>query len=151
MKPTLKKVSKYENKFAKLQKKAAEFNFRNQLKQVKKKEFTLEEEDKEVRMIVFDKIFASKRREPFCKNVFSLPVEGPLKRSLNLSKRKKVLRKYKLENFISTLQLFLFILTAFNSNFISLLFIQLHFIFVYYYPVAYISANLISTDKFIDS
>lgn len=53
MKPTLKKVSKYENKFAKLQKKAAEFNFRNQLKQVKKKEFTLEEEDKEVRMIVF--------------------------------------------------------------------------------------------------
>lgn len=56
MKPTLKKVSKYENKFAKLQKKAAEFNFRNQLKQVKKKEFTLEEEDKEVREIVFDLI-----------------------------------------------------------------------------------------------
>lgn len=55
MKPTLKKVSKYENKFAKLQKKAAEFNFRNQLKQVKKKEFTLEEEDKEVRTIVFDR------------------------------------------------------------------------------------------------
>ncbi|XP_065583803.1 troponin I-like, partial [Artemia franciscana] len=47
VKPTLKKVSKYENKFAKLQKKAAEFNFRNQLKKVKKKEFTLEEEDKE--------------------------------------------------------------------------------------------------------
>uniref|UniRef100_A0A1Y1MTF8 Troponin I n=1 Tax=Photinus pyralis TaxID=7054 RepID=A0A1Y1MTF8_PHOPY len=47
IKPTLKKVSKYENKFAKLQKKAAEFNFRNQLKVVKKKEFTLEEEDKE--------------------------------------------------------------------------------------------------------
>merc|ERR1711992_191865 len=45
--PTLKKVPKYENKFAKLQKKAAEFNFRNQLKTVKKKEFTLEEEDKE--------------------------------------------------------------------------------------------------------
>merc|ERR1711892_486782 len=39
IKPTLKKVSKYENKFAKLQKKAAEFNFRNQLKTVKKKEF----------------------------------------------------------------------------------------------------------------
>merc|ERR1712038_554081 len=38
IKPTLKKVSKYENKFAKLQKKAAEFNFRNQLKTVKKKE-----------------------------------------------------------------------------------------------------------------
>merc|ERR1711988_1768158 len=34
IKPTLKKVSKYENKFAKLQKKAAEFNFRNQLKTV---------------------------------------------------------------------------------------------------------------------
>lgn len=48
VKPTLKKVSKYENKFAKLQKKAAEFNFRNQLKVVKKKEFTMEEEDKEV-------------------------------------------------------------------------------------------------------
>ena len=47
VKPTLKKVSKYENKFAKLQKKAAEFNFRNQLKVVKKKEYTLEEEDKE--------------------------------------------------------------------------------------------------------
>merc|ERR1712029_921168 len=31
IKPTLKKVSKYENKFAKLQQKAAEFNFRNQL------------------------------------------------------------------------------------------------------------------------
>ena len=43
----MKKVSKYENKFAKLQKKAAEFNFRNQLKQVKKKEFELEEEEKE--------------------------------------------------------------------------------------------------------
>lgn len=52
VKPTLKKVSKYENKFAKLQKKAAEFNFRNQLKVVKKKEFTLEEEDKEVRNII---------------------------------------------------------------------------------------------------
>merc|ERR1712228_342946 len=47
IKPTLKKVSKYENKFAKLQKKAAEFNFRNQLKTVKKKEFTMDEEDKE--------------------------------------------------------------------------------------------------------
>lgn len=52
VKPTLKKVSKYENKFAKLQKKAAEFNFRNQLKVVKKKEFTLEEEDKEVCTLV---------------------------------------------------------------------------------------------------
>merc|ERR1712227_755087 len=45
IKPTLKKVSKYENKFAKLQKKAAEFNFRNQLKTAKKKEFTLDEEE----------------------------------------------------------------------------------------------------------
>nr|ACN79503.1 troponin I [Nilaparvata lugens] len=52
VKPTLKKVSKYENKFAKLQKKAAEFNFRNQLKVVKKKEFTLEEEDEEKKGIV---------------------------------------------------------------------------------------------------
>merc|ERR1712241_559848 len=32
IKPTLKKVSQYENKFAKLQKKAAEFNFKTQLK-----------------------------------------------------------------------------------------------------------------------
>merc|ERR1712209_141462 len=47
IKPTLKKVSKYENKFAKLQKKAAEFNFRNQLKTVKKKEFTMDEEEAE--------------------------------------------------------------------------------------------------------
>merc|ERR1712080_584241 len=45
IKPTLKKVSKYENKFAKLQKKAAEFNFRNQLKTVKKKEFAMDEEE----------------------------------------------------------------------------------------------------------
>ena len=45
IKPTLKKVSKYENKFAKLQKKAAEFNFRNQLKTVKKKEFTMDEDE----------------------------------------------------------------------------------------------------------
>lgn len=89
MKPTLKKVSKYENKFAKLQKKAAEFNFRNQLKQVKKKEFTLEEEDKEVRIIVFDKIFASKRHELFVKMFFSYPSKGSLKRLLNLSRRKE--------------------------------------------------------------
>merc|ERR1712038_1868537 len=44
IKPTLKKVSKYENKFAKLQKKAGEFNFRQQLKAVTKKEFTIQEE-----------------------------------------------------------------------------------------------------------
>merc|ERR1711884_481441 len=44
IKPTLKKVSKYENKFAKLQKKAAEFNFRNQLKTVKKKEFSMDDD-----------------------------------------------------------------------------------------------------------
>merc|ERR1711892_894400 len=45
IKPTLKKVSKYENKFAKLQKKAAEFNIKTQLKTVKKKEFTMEDEE----------------------------------------------------------------------------------------------------------
>lgn len=79
MKPTLKKVSKYENKFAKLQKKAAEFNFRNQLKQVKKKEFTLEEEDKEVRTIVFNRIFASRRREYyFFLIVFFLARQRPI-------------------------------------------------------------------------
>jgi len=49
VKPTLKKVSKYENKFAKLQKKAAEFNFRNQLKTVKKKEFAMKEEEEKTK------------------------------------------------------------------------------------------------------
>merc|ERR1712080_514712 len=49
IKPTLKKVSKYENKFAKLQKKAAEFNFRNQLKTVKKKEFAMKEEEEKTK------------------------------------------------------------------------------------------------------
>ncbi|CAG0920123.1 unnamed protein product [Notodromas monacha] len=53
IKPSLKKVSKYENKFAKLQKKAAQFNFANQLKQVKKKEFTLEEEKEEANLNFF--------------------------------------------------------------------------------------------------
>merc|ERR1711868_353765 len=43
VKPSLKKVSKYE----KLQKKAAEFNFRNNLKQTKKKEFTMDDDDKD--------------------------------------------------------------------------------------------------------
>ena len=38
-------MSKYENKFAKLQKKAAEFNIRNQLKTVKKKEFSMDDAD----------------------------------------------------------------------------------------------------------
>ena len=38
-------MSKYENKFAKLQKKAGEFNLRSQLKNVKKKEFTMDEEE----------------------------------------------------------------------------------------------------------
>merc|ERR1712048_898888 len=49
VKPTLKKVSKYENKFAKLQKKAAEFDFRNQLKTVKKKEFAMKEEEEKTK------------------------------------------------------------------------------------------------------
>merc|ERR1712062_668440 len=49
VKPTLKKVSKYENKFAKLQKKAAEFNSRNQLKTVKKKEFSMKEEEEKTK------------------------------------------------------------------------------------------------------
>ncbi len=56
MKPTLKKVSKYENKFAKLQKKAAEYNFRQNLKVVKKKEFSMSEEDSE-RVITSFKVF----------------------------------------------------------------------------------------------
>ena len=53
IKPTLKKVSKYENKFAKLQKKAGEFNFRQQLKAVTKKEYTMEEEGAGVSKIMF--------------------------------------------------------------------------------------------------
>lgn len=86
MKPTLKKVSKYENKFAKLQKKAAEFNFRNQLKQVKKKEFTLEEEDKEVRTIVFDKIFASTSDvNLFLQKCFFFPIRQRSKSFLHCS------------------------------------------------------------------
>ena len=45
VKPSLKRVSKNENKYANLQKKAAEFNFRNRLKTVKKKEFTIEDDN----------------------------------------------------------------------------------------------------------
>lgn len=44
-KPILKKVPKYDNKFAKLQKKAAEFNFRNQLKMVKKPEYQMKDDE----------------------------------------------------------------------------------------------------------
>lgn len=98
MKPTLKKVSKYENKFAKLQKKAAEFNFRNQLKQVKKKEFTLEEEDKEVRMIVFDQILASWRRESFYKKIFCPICRKSTETFFEYINTKGVFQKYKLEN-----------------------------------------------------
>ena len=46
VKPSLKKVTKQENKFANLQKKAAEYNFRQNLKVVKKSEFTIKDEDK---------------------------------------------------------------------------------------------------------
>ena len=52
IKPSLKKVSKYENKFAKLQKKAGEFNLRSQLKNVKKKEFTMDQEEPGVSYIL---------------------------------------------------------------------------------------------------
>ena len=52
MKPTLKKVAKHENKFAKLQSQAAKYQFRNQLKTVKKQEYTLKGEDEAVRKIV---------------------------------------------------------------------------------------------------
>ena len=45
VKPSLKKVSKNENKFAKLQKKAQEFNFRQNLKVVKKPEFSIKDEE----------------------------------------------------------------------------------------------------------
>lgn len=47
MRPILKKVSKYENKFAKLQRKAAECNFRAHLKAVKKRDYSMEDEEKE--------------------------------------------------------------------------------------------------------
>jgi len=45
VKPTLKRVAKHENKFAKLQSQAAKYQFRNQLKTVKKQEYTLKGED----------------------------------------------------------------------------------------------------------
>ena len=64
IKPSLKKVSKYENKFAKLQKKAGEFNLRSQLKNVKKKEFTMDEEEPGVRVRERDiQIMSRKSRE----------------------------------------------------------------------------------------
>merc|ERR1712060_28997 len=75
VKPTLKKVSKYENKFAKLQKKAAEFNFRNQLKTVKKKEFTLEEDDKEQEKKP-DWVLGEKDGKS--KSISEVPAEAPL-------------------------------------------------------------------------
>ena len=46
VKPSLKKVTKQENKFANLQKKAAAYNFRQNLKVVTKSEFTIKDEDK---------------------------------------------------------------------------------------------------------
>ena len=49
VKPTLKRVAKHENKFAKLQSQAAKYQFRNQLKTVKKQEYTLKGEDEGVR------------------------------------------------------------------------------------------------------
>ena len=48
VKPTLKKVAKHENKFAKLQSQAAKYQFRNQLKTVKKQEYTLKEPEEDV-------------------------------------------------------------------------------------------------------
>jgi len=47
VKPTLKKVAKQENKFAKLQSQAAKYQFRNQLKTVKKQEYTLKEPEED--------------------------------------------------------------------------------------------------------
>jgi len=46
VKPTLKKVSKYDNKFKKIEKKGDRVDFKAQLKQVARKEFTLEDLDK---------------------------------------------------------------------------------------------------------
>lgn len=139
MKPTLKKVSKYENKFAKLQKKAAEFNFRNQLKQVKKKEFTLEEEDKEVRTTVFNRIFLSRRREYFfAKLFFSCPSKVYSKRSLNLTKKKKnCAHRSSSRNFLFA---FIYIFPNVHFNF--------HLEFVYLSCTSCISVDLISIDKF---
>lgn len=139
MKPTLKKVSKYENKFAKLQKKAAEFNFRNQLKQVKKKEFTLEEEDKEVRTTVFNRILTSRRRESFfAKLFFSCPSKVYSKRSLNLSKRK---RRYK----VKCLCYYIFTYT-YISKYASIFILNLY-LYIYCIPSSCISADLILIDK----
>ena len=44
----MKKVAKHENKFAKLQSQAAKYQFRNQLKTVKKQEYTLKEQEEGV-------------------------------------------------------------------------------------------------------
>ena len=44
----MKKVAKHENKFAKLQSQAAKYQFRNQLKTVKKQEYTLKEPEEDV-------------------------------------------------------------------------------------------------------
>lgn len=141
MKPTLKKVSKYENKFAKLQKKAAEFNFRNQLKQVKKKEFTLEEEDKEVRIIVIDRIRLGDVTS-FCKNVFSLfPSKRSARAFFGLTKRKKIWQKYNKSNF-STLIIF----PTYHG------YIWRTFLFqIYYIRASYISAIGVPIDRFIDN
>jgi len=46
VKPTLKKVSKYDNKFKKIEKKSERVDFKGQLKTVARKEFTLEDLDK---------------------------------------------------------------------------------------------------------
>merc|ERR1712126_732860 len=75
IKPTLKKVSKYENKFAKLLKKAAEFNFRNQLKTVKKKEFSMDE-DHESEHKKPD--WALGEKEGKSKSVSEVPAEVPV-------------------------------------------------------------------------
>lgn len=140
MKPTLKKVSKYENKFAKLQKKAAEFNFRNQLKQVKKKEFTLEEEDKEVRTIVIDRI----RLEDvtfFDEDFFSAR-QISTQAFFGFIKMKRTLQKYKSK--------FLYFHNFFYLIHITFITFAVIFISNLSSP-RYISAIWISIDKFVDN
>lgn len=139
MKPTLKKVSKYENKFAKLQKKAAEFNFRNQLKQVKKKEFTLEEEDKEVRIIVFNRKFVSARHEFHFFKLFFPCLSRSTRVFLEFIKTDTILQEYKQVYSRRHVSLLAFTLIIF----VNLIFSIVFYIFIKQFY------NLISLDKFI--
>uniref|UniRef100_A0A8D8UPA6 Troponin I n=1 Tax=Cacopsylla melanoneura TaxID=428564 RepID=A0A8D8UPA6_9HEMI len=64
IRPILKKVSKYENKFAKMQRKTAETNFRAHLKAVKKRDYSLEDAEKEKKPAWVKEPESKKKRIP---------------------------------------------------------------------------------------